>query len=197
MKKYLFEKTRDLFWQIYGKRLKNPEIPMIIDSILFICKGNICRSPFAEHIGNKILEEKGVDHLKCYSAGLEVGNSISPPEEAILAAQHFGIDLKEHKSRKVEGDIVQRASVIFTMEKKDFNSLNDKFPYLSPYLKERVFLLPLFKKDCNQSVGYFLRYNITDPYGKDLNSFINCYQRIKECLVKFFDDYLLSAGSKK
>jgi len=193
MKKYLREKTRDLFWQIYGKRLKNPEIPKNIDSILFICKGNICRSPFAEHMGSKILKEKGIDHIKCYSAGLVVGNSVSPPKEAILAAQNFGIDLKGHKSKRVESDIVQKGSIIFTMEMKDFNSFRDKFPYL----KEKLFLLPLFKKDSDHSRDSFLRYNITDPYGKDFNSFINCYQRIKECLVKFFDDYLLTPGSKK
>lgn len=184
MKKYLIEKLRDLYWEIYGKHLKNPKTPDSIKSILFICKGNICRSPFAEHRLRKLFAEKMVKNIDFYSAGLEVGNTVPPPEEAISAAEKFGVDLKEHKSKSMGNNIDESVSLIFTMTVKDFYFLRKRFPQL----EEKIFLLPLFKSESNHSLGGFLRYNIADPYGKDLDSFIYCYQRINDCLKNFIDE---------
>jgi len=56
-------------------------------SILFVCKGNICRSPFAEAIARSLYRNGADPAFRFASAGIDVERSLSPPQEAILAAK--------------------------------------------------------------------------------------------------------------
>jgi protein-tyrosine phosphatase len=75
--------------------------------ILFVCKGNICRSPFAE----ALLRKAGYD--ECRSAGTEnyhIGKTADVI--AIEVAKEFGIDLASHVARQVQRDDIERAEHI-------------------------------------------------------------------------------------
>ena len=47
--------NKKFYWSVYGRTICNPRLPQNINSILFVCKGNICRSPFAEYYASKYL----------------------------------------------------------------------------------------------------------------------------------------------
>jgi protein-tyrosine phosphatase len=66
-------------------------------SIVFVCLGNLCRSPFAEHLLRSLLGPP-LDSIVIASAGfLEPGRS--PPRAALTAAAARGVDLTQHRSR--------------------------------------------------------------------------------------------------
>lgn len=107
---------RNFCWDFYGGRFRNPVLPKSPDSFLFLCKGNICRSPFAERLTRKVLQANGHTAIRICSAGLEVTRELPAPEEAILAAREFGVSLEDHRSQRIEPSMLQSFSMILVME---------------------------------------------------------------------------------
>ncbi len=140
---------------------------------MFICKGNICRSPFAEHMARKLCKENDLGDFTSRSFGLEVVVPRRSPIEAIDAARTFGMDLSSHISNGFDRRAAIDSNLIVVMEARHVKSLRK----LYPELRNKLFLLPLFERDSVQRKGY-LSYNIPDPYGKDVVLFQTCFQRI-------------------
>ncbi len=186
LKKFVKGYCRDWWWNIYGRKLSNPKLNGSVHSILFICKGNICRSPFAEYLTKKITE---VNKLSIASAGLHVTQAIPSPEEAIISANTFGVDLSKHSSQEVDELSMSFLDIILTMEASHFCALKKRYPAY----KDKVFLLPLFDSQRKRYKGY-LRYNIPDPYGKSLAEFDLCFKRIY-CCVENLLQVCISASS--
>ena len=82
------ETVKNIYWYGYGKTIFNPRLPKNISSILFVCLGNICRSPFAERIA--ILYTNGSKKLKISSAGIQGELPRTSPQEAIEAQNLWG-----------------------------------------------------------------------------------------------------------
>lgn len=75
--------------------------------VLFVCLGNICRSPSAEGVFRKLVEEHGLLHqIEIDSAGTHAYHVGSPPDErAQQAASRRGIDMSDMRGRRIdEGD---------------------------------------------------------------------------------------------
>lgn len=75
--------------------------------VLFVCLGNICRSPSAEGVFRKLIEEQGmIDYIEIDSAGTHAYHVGSPPDSrAQEAARRRGIDMSGLLGRRVdEGD---------------------------------------------------------------------------------------------
>ena len=177
LKDFIKGPVREFYWRIYGHNIQNPGLPDSPKSFLFICKGNICRSPFAEHLAVRMAEKRNITGTAFYSAGLEVSQSLPSPHEAVLTAKRFGISLHEHKSRSIDNGIVNLYDMIIAMDMTQFNYLRKSFPHS----KYKIFLLPLFEKKISPK-DTFLFYNILDPYGRSVEEFLACYQRIEGCL---------------
>lgn len=172
---------KNIYWSIYGLTIRNPRMPNTVRSILFVCKGNICRSPFAEQIAVKSLDKSFP--LKFHSVGVHVDHPKPPPVEAINAAKEFGINLDEHRSRGLTYALMESFDVIVVMEEKQRTYLKKIFQEF----REKIFLLPLFEKNNDRKRGdMYLLYNIKDPYGKGASEFHECYERIKSCMDKLF-----------
>ena len=69
--------------------------------ILFVCTGNICRSPTAEGVLRHMAEERGLtDHIKAASAGLESWHAGAPPDPRSEAhARRRGYDISAQRAR--------------------------------------------------------------------------------------------------
>ena len=70
--------------------------------ILFICHGNICRSPMAEMVFKHLLRERGLTGYVIDSAAVsreEIGNGVYPPAKRELAAH--GVRCENHRARQV------------------------------------------------------------------------------------------------
>ena len=74
-----------------------------VKSILFVCLGNICRSPLAEGVFRAVLAERGLEtEFSIDSAGTGGWHAGSAPDpRSIAVALHHGIDISEQKARKV------------------------------------------------------------------------------------------------
>ncbi len=93
-------------------------------SVLFVCMGNICRSPFAEHFGRQVLPE----YMRIKSCGYHPVEGRSSPVEAMAAAREFGVDLTEHRSQAISPELVRQADVIFTFDEDNRRSVLSRFP---------------------------------------------------------------------
>lgn len=70
-----------------------------IQRIVFVCHGNICRSPMAECIMAQLLAEAGLDFIEIESKATsteEIGNSYYPPALAML--RRHGIEVRPHRA---------------------------------------------------------------------------------------------------
>jgi len=169
-----------LYWQAYGLFLTHPPVPPSPRSLLFVCKGNICRSPFAEAIARGHIPD-GVK-ITCRSAGIVVGQPEGCPRETLVAAERFGIDLSGHRSRRIDQGLVVEADMIFAMEAWQFTRLRKLFPQQT----ERIFLLSLFEENPPKRSDTYRLLNIRDPFGRAIGDFIECFERIDACLKGVF-----------
>jgi protein-tyrosine phosphatase len=170
--------TREVYWGIYGNTIQNPRLPVEPGSFLFVCKGNICRSPFAEHVALRMANKRNITGKTFYSVGLDVTQSLPSPEDAVLAALRFHVDLHAHRSRQMTDDMLESFDMILVMEASQFNFLRRYYPRK----RNKIFLLPLFGNNSMLRHGGYFRYNILDPYGKPVDDFLSCYERIYDCL---------------
>ena len=83
--------------------------------VLFVCTGNICRSPLAEALLKRELAARGLDGINVSSAGTGAWDGATASEGALLVGLEQNLDLSEHRARLLTRDVVERSSVIFTM----------------------------------------------------------------------------------
>jgi protein-tyrosine phosphatase len=173
---------KDAFWRWRGRRLLNPEPPFTVRSLLFVCKGNICRSPYAERYARTLVE----NDVRCDSAGLKVNQGNRPPGHAVAVAAERGIDLSGMRPRELTAEMVAEFDMVVVMEGGQMEHLRARFAKHH----DKLFLLPLF----DDSRGGFLRFNLPDPYGKGIEDFRECYARIERCLHGLLECAALRAG---
>jgi protein-tyrosine phosphatase len=98
--------------------------------ILFVCMGNICRSPTAEGVFRRIAAQLNADlDFEIDSAGTHdyhVGES--PDKRAIAAAKQRGIDLSGLRARTIEPDDFERFDLILAMDRENLSSLQRRAP---------------------------------------------------------------------
>jgi len=99
-------------------------------SILFVCMGNICRSPTAEGIFRHIVEQQGLsDSFTLDSAGTHAYHVGAPPDHrAQETAESRGIDLSDLRGRKVTVNDFETFDYVLAMDKDNLNSLKDLYP---------------------------------------------------------------------
>jgi protein-tyrosine phosphatase len=90
--------------------------------ILFVCMGNICRSPTAEGVMRRLIDDAGLD-IEVDSAGTGGWHAGEPPDErATLAAQRRGVTLSG-AARQVRPDDFQRFDVLVAMDRGNLREL--------------------------------------------------------------------------
>lgn len=85
--------------------------------ILFVCTGNICRSPLAEAIARRILEERGVTDIAVASAGTAAYDGAPASEGSYLVALEHGLDLSGHQARELTAQLVEEADLVLAMSR--------------------------------------------------------------------------------
>lgn len=84
-------------------------------NILFVCTGNTCRSPMAEAIARRALDDRGWTHVSVNSAGTSAYWDSPASEGSLNAAAEIGLDLSGHRSQPLTPELVRGADVILGM----------------------------------------------------------------------------------
>ncbi|MBE9580411.1 MAG: hypothetical protein IMF18_02190 [Proteobacteria bacterium] len=155
-----------------------------IKNILFVCTGNICRSPFAEGLSKKLVGEKGLEGIAVGSAGLFAlpGNSATSLAQRVAA--EYDVDLSRHSAKSVSEKILTSSDLVLVMERSHEEDLLASFPDAAG----RVLLLRHFGRHGSRRRG------IADPYGLQYEAYRFCFLDIQDA-VSGLVEYL--SGSAK
>lgn len=147
------------------RKLRTKKIKDIVHSaqqILFVCSGNICRSPFAEFYARRHLPKV----IAMRSCGFHERTNRTSPNQAIASAEHFDVDLMSHRSRVISDLLLEESDIVFIFEEKHFERLAEEHP---KHIGKTFFL-----GDLKPSGDY----EIEDPYGGDLERFTKIYKQV-------------------
>jgi protein-tyrosine phosphatase len=145
-------------------------------SVLFVCLGNICRSPLAEGVFQHLVEEAGLGaRFDIDSAGTGAWHVGEPPDaRATMVANQHGVSL-ESRARQVTEDDLRRFDYVIAMDRENLRNL-ERMAGTSGSDSEIV-LLREFDPD---STGE----EVPDPYYGGASGFENVYEMVhRSCQV--------------
>ena len=98
--------------------------------VLFVCHGNICRSPMAEFVLKDLVKKAGLQdqfHIESVAVSREeLGNPVYPPARRELASHGIGCD--GHHARQITQAEVTGFDHIYYMDRSNLRYLNQLFP---------------------------------------------------------------------
>lgn len=136
--------------------------------VLFICTGNVCRSPMAEGL----LRHMAGDRVKVASAGLGAGHGQPPSAHAIEVLGKEGIDIADIRSQPVSAHLLQQADYIFTMTRDHLDMLLLLFPEMASKTR-----LLRFEEAAKGG-----RADVTDPIGGTRATYESCKTDIQRAM---------------
>ncbi len=158
-------------------------------TILFVCTGNICRSPMAEGLFRHAV--KGRSDFRVLSAGVGAVEGLPPSEHAVRALQELGIDISRQRSRILAADLVEQATYIFGMTHHHADAIR----LLYPHAAEKTFLLREFDETLDSYEN-----DISDPIGGSYEVYLNCRDQIEQgiaSMLKFIEQTSLIQGAER
>lgn len=143
--------------------------------VLFVCLGNICRSPLAEGVfAHLVAEDRLTAHLDCDSAGTgdwHVGEL--PDHRSRSTASAHGIALT-HRARQVKGSDFADFDYIFAMDKSNLKTLVELAKRTDEPPRAQLVLLREFDPTPAS-------LEVKDPYFEGEAEFEACYQTVARC----------------
>lgn len=139
--------------------------------LLFVCTGNICRSPMAEGIFNDLVRknQKETDYLAT-SAGIFARDGQGASQEAVEAVKDMGIDISRHSSQGVCEKLLEESDLVITMTNSHKDAIESKF---FKY-KDKVFAIYEYALDDEKDVN--------DPYGQSIAIYQKCANEIYDLI---------------
>jgi protein-tyrosine-phosphatase len=127
----------------------------------------------AEALLRHLAVENSSEKLIIKSAGTSAFGSQTASRNAILALRELGIDLTNHRSQIVTAELVDEADLVLTMT----NAHKQQLLALKPDANKKIFTLAEFTfQDITR--------NISDPFGGNLDTYIECRNEITEYIKK-------------
>ncbi|MBV9874541.1 MAG: serine hydroxymethyltransferase [Verrucomicrobia bacterium] len=127
-------------------------------TVLFVCTGNVCRSPMAEGLFGRMIAER--PDLRVLSAGVSTYPGQPPSAHAVEVLAELGIDISQHRSRPLSEKVVDEADWIIAMTRSHLDSII----YLFPRAAEKVYLLREFEPGATS-------LDVADPIGMGLEAY--------------------------
>jgi protein-tyrosine-phosphatase len=139
-------------------------------SVLFVCHGNICRSPYAAAVARRLFPTA----VAVESAGFIGPGRPSPPEAVAVAAER-GMDLSPHRSQLVTAEHLSRADTIVVMDPEQRRQVIA----MRAALPDRVVLLGDLDPEPIKT------RSVSDPVDQPIDAFRSSYGRIERCIRVF------------
>ena len=135
-----------------------------VERLVFVCKGNICRSAYAEAVA----QSQDIEAISC---GIDTIDGAPANEDAIRAATIKGIDLRGHRTTPIASMTLRKGDLLIAME-----------PWQAEYLKQKLVkgsqctLLGLWGAPVNP--------HIHDPFGNTTAYFNSCFNYIETAVYE-------------
>jgi protein-tyrosine phosphatase len=144
-----------------------------VQSILFVCLGNICRSPLAEGIAKDLARKKGLD-IKIDSAGTSGRHAGETPcQNSIKVANMHGIDISYQRARQVNREDFTRFDIIVGLDSSNIENLKRMGA-------QNIIKLGNYGADAK---------DVPDPYFfNGFEGFIEVYTMIENCVETLFKE---------
>ena len=157
------------------------EKPINKTSLLFVCLGNICRSPAADAIMHKVVKDAGDEDLFYIdSAGTYGGHAGSLPDPRMrVAASRRGYNLT-HRSRRIKEDDFYNFDMIIVMDDSNYENVARLAPERK-YL-DKVYRFVEFSKN------YPEWSYVPDPYYEGREGFYLVIDMLEEACEKLLDE---------
>jgi len=130
-----------------------------INRLVFVCKGNICRSAFAEAVAKSLA-------IEAVSFGIDTVDNGPADIEAIQSAERKGVNLDNHSTTSFNSYEYKPGDLFVAMEPSHLDFLEQNQPRNSP-----ITLAGLW--------GKTIKPHIEDPYGKSPTYFASCFDYIE------------------
>lgn len=149
-------------------------------SVLFVCMGNICRSPTAHGVFRNLLRQQGLEDLIYIdSAGTHAYHVGNPPDErSVATAEKRGIEMRDLRARKVDFSDFIEFDYILPMDDDNYANLMNLAP-----------------RDLQQKVRYFLEFAegveqkyVPDPYYGGPQGFENVFDLVEKASIGLLAD---------
>jgi RpiB/LacA/LacB family sugar-phosphate isomerase len=150
-------------------------------TILFLCTGNVCRSPMAEGFFRHAVRGRG--EFRILSAGLGALDGQPPSPYSVQAMKEIGMDISGQRSRALTAELVRSADLILGMT----HGHVDTVQLLYPQVAEKTFLLREFDETLEP-----YEKDIGDPIGSSYHVYVDCRDQIEQgitTLLKFMEQH--------
>jgi glycine hydroxymethyltransferase len=142
-----------------------------VKSVLFVCTGNICRSPIAEGLFRRLIGNR--KDIEVLSAGVHAVRGQPPSLYAVQVCAEEGTDISDLRSQPLTAALVDRATHIFAMTGAHLETIQTLFPHGA----EKSFLLREFEEP-----GTTVWRDVPDPIGLGREVYEDCARIISRAL---------------
>jgi glycine hydroxymethyltransferase len=134
-----------------------------VKKLLFVCTGNICRSPMAEGLWRHMTKNSA--QFQALSAGVSAVQGQRASPHAVDVLRDVGVDISRHRSQPVSAEIVRAADLILAMTSGHAEAL----AYLYPEAAKKTFLIREFDPAARED-----DLDVMDPIGMGRGTYANC-----------------------
>ena len=154
-------------------------------TVLFVCTGNICRSPMAEVYFRSLCVQNGRENrIDVDSAGMSAVTGYGASEFACGLVESEGLSLAEFRSKRLERTLAEHAGLIVCMTKMHKTYVETAFP------------------ECQTKTFTLLHFigsddDIADPYGAPMEAYVQCAAIMKpalQALLEFVEERIDTAS---